>query len=225
MRSFVWQGLAAVGMAGALAGQASAANLTQYPDLASFQAAIVPPPAFQDFESFAHEAIIGPGVEIVLGLNMSTNLDNVKGWDPDGAGGNDVDAFALGGNARDIGTAYYDFTFIADKTAIAFDIEYWHPQSTGTTLEIVFKNGDTDTINLSQTGFSEDNDEVFVGLTSDVPFASLRLYEPFETDQLGRSTGRNEEVSIDNIYTADAVPEPASLALLTLAGGVLIRRR
>jgi hypothetical protein len=156
----------------------------------------------------------------VLGVQLSTNLDELQAWDPTDDG---LVAFGVGGTERSAGTAYYDFTFIKDKTAVAFDIMSWDPQSTGTTMQIDFKDGDSKVVNLAQVGALE-TDVVFVGLTSDVPFTSIRLFEPLELNDLGRPDG-NEEVSLDKIYTADAVPEPASVMLLGLGGLALIRRR
>ncbi len=192
---------------------------TFYDSRAAFLAALAGAPTqTQDFSGLPVGTSLA-GAAVVPGLVAQSPFPTLQVFD--GSTGNVM--FGAGGTARVTGDGHYEFVNTGGYNAIGFDIVAWDPRTSGADVLLTFLSGGPISRALVGTNATE-QDPVFFGVITSVPFATLRLNEP---NEIGGVVG-NEEVGIDNIVAA-TVPEPATVALvatgLVVVGAAGRRRR
>lgn len=191
-----------------LGGQAMAWTLYDSP--ASWSAAVVPGSVVsEDFEGYAPGADL-KGIDLgptLPGVSIDTNLDNLLAV---ASGGMVAFAFPRDENTDE---AFYTISFSAPVNAVAFDVAAWDPLAPGpATLELIFADASVDSVQLNKLAGEED-DPFFVGITAleNGGLSAVRWREGPAI--LG---GCCEEVALDNLAIAVAVPEPATWGLLCI---------
>lgn len=189
--------------------------------LADFDAAIVGPPSVvaQDFEDPALAGMVLTGVSFDPGFITTGNLAPYVVF----ASG-DHSLFGTSGpiNARESPPTFYDLAVGPSYSAIAFDLEAWHPDSTAATIRVTLADASVTAFGLAKDPLQAEGVSVFVGLVANQPITRIQIFEPLELN------GGSEEIALDNFRVAQAVPEPGTYALMAaglLAVLVIARRR
>lgn len=215
-RRFVSYALAALTLWGAAGG---AGAVTVYSNAADWTAALVPASASatQTFSSFSDSANLrnldlGPSTP---GVSLDSNTPRIIV----------IDSFTLGKMAFLLydtpPDATYIINFATPVSAFAFDVTAWNPDSPGpATLALSLGNGAEFVTHPRKTTGLE-TDPYFVGLTSvgEGGITQIRWSLSPEIE-----FPCCEEVGLDNLVVASAVPLPATLALLGPALGVVAWR-
>jgi len=182
-------------------------------DIASWNAAAGSPLLTQDLQTYLHGDNLN-GVELLPGLNVTSNASTVKAWAL--GGGPDIVLGAFDIAIRQAGNLYYDINLSDLYTAVSFDIDGWDPASGPGTMDILFADNSSAPPLLLTQGGSNEQSPVFFGITSDIPITTIRWYEGLET-----GSGFNEETALDN-FAVVPVPVPGAVLLgmlgLSVAG-------
>lgn len=192
----------------------SAQAVSVYTSQADWSAAVLPGSisATQTFSAYGDFTNIR-GVDLgpsTPGVSLDSNTDRLIV----------IDSFSLGKLAFPLYDAQPDVTlhinFAAPVTAFAFDVVAWNPQSPGpATMVVSLGNGTSFTAQPRKTSGTE-NDPYFVGLTSVGEAGITSIAWSFSPELDGSCC---EEVGVDNLVVASAVPLPGTLPLLGAALG------
>ena len=173
------------------------AAYTIYSDSATFNAAAGSPLLTQDLETYSVSDDLD-GVELLPGLNVTSNAAIVEAWDSAG----NIVLFAHDDVTRPTGSMYYDINLSNIYKAVSFNIISWDPAAPGPAdMDIFFADGTSATESLSQTGPTEST-PVFFGIISDVQITKIRWNEAPEV-----GGGGNEETALDD-FTVGQVCYP-----------------
>lgn len=202
----------------ALAAGAASGAYTVHSAEASFNAAVggAGNVVSQDFQGFTTgDDMTGAGT-FLSGVEASTNLGALEVF----GAVNGLFGLSGGTTVRDDETAFYQFDYSLPYLGAAFLIRSWHPESSAATIEVFFEGGSSDSFQVSQTGLSESNDPVFVGITSDLAITRIVINEPVEND------GGNEEIGF-SVVSVSRLPAPGvgAMAAIGLVGMGIRRRR
>jgi hypothetical protein len=192
------------------------AAFTVYTDYTAFSAAAGGPILTQDFESYAAGDNLR-NVEILPGVSVTSNASKVEAWQDPG----DMVLFAYDASTRIAGNLYYEINLSLPYSAVGFDIDDWNPEAPGPGLmEVLFADASSASINVSQTGPTE-NTPVFFGITSDIPITKILWNEGPEI-----GGGGNEETTLDNIAGV-VIPAPGAILLGGIGAALVgwLRRR
>ena len=214
---FVSIGAGALALAG-LAGVASGALYTTHTTEASFNVAVggAGNVVSEDFQGFSTGDDMTGADTFLSGVEASTNLGALEVF------GAVNGLFGLNGasTARADGVANYQFDYSLPYLGAAFWIKSWDPASGPATIEVFLEGGSSDTFQVSQTGASESDDPVFVGITSGLAITRIIINEPIENGSTG-----NEEVGFSWVGVS-RVPGPGAVATMALGMiGIGARRR
>ncbi len=202
----------------ALAGVSSGSYSTHSSE-ASFNAAVggAGNVVSQDFQGFSTgDDMTGPST-FLGGVEGSTNLGALEVF------GAVNGLFGLNGGttARADGVAYYQFDYALPYLSAAFWIRSWDPNSSPATIDVFFDGGSSDSFQISQTGLSETDDQVFLGITSGVAITRIVIHEPIENDTLGSEEIGFSWVAVSRVPGAGV---PAAMALGMIGLGARRRR-
>ena len=169
----------------------------------------------QDFQGFAlGDDMTGAGT-FLSGVEASTNLGALEVFGVN----NRMSGLNGGTTVRADEEAYYQFDYSLPYLGAAFWIASWDPESGPATIEVFLEGGASDSFQVSQTGASESDDPVFVGITSGLAITRIVIHEPIENG------GGNEEVAFSWVGVS-RVPGPGAAAAMALGMvGVGVRRR
>jgi PEP-CTERM motif len=198
-------------------GTAQAANVTFYGSAADLQAAIAGPTVTQDFSSYAVGANLS-GVEVLPGVNMTTNLSSLAVFNSASFG---KIAFAT---PRNLPEAEYTINFTGAHKAFGFEIVAFDPATPGPGfLSLYFADGDITYLGIPILPGATEQTRLFQGFVSDQAIMKVVWSEGPE---IGNSCC--EETGLANLMVAAPVPEAGTLWMMLsgLAGaGWVVRRR
>lgn len=213
---FVSIGAGVLALAG-IAGVSSGALYTTHSTEAGFNLAVggAGNVVGQDFQGFTEgDDMTGAGT-FLSGVEATTNLGSLEilGTSKRMAG------FNGGTTVRADEEAYYQFDYSVPYLGAAFWIASWDPESSPATIEVFLEGGASDSFQVSQTGASESDDPVFVGITSGLAITRIVIHEPIENN------GGNEEVAFSWVGVS-RLPAPGAVATMALGMvGIGARRR
>jgi len=209
-------------LSGALAGlalcglAASAEAVSVYTHQADWLAALVPGSAsatqtFSGFGDFTdiRNVDLGPSTP---GVSLDSNTERLIVIESSVLG---KMAFLLYDTPTD---ATFTINFATPVSAFAFDVTAWNPDSPGPATLVVSLGNGSEYIDSPRKTTGLETDPYFVGLTSVGEGNIARITWRLSPEIEGQCC---EEVGLDNLAVASAVPLPGSLALLGSALGFM----